>query len=189
MQMRHRALLAWLLVGALGYLLLPWYALQDTVLGIAWLRDWAGNDNAPAIVQAFRHGRSWLLPLAALILAGSALLAPGLDPRVRANGMLAVGTAGFTYLLVQGFAIGPVGWSFDALTHGFGPLAGKQYGMGIGASLVACAFAMIASLGLAGRGYFKGDAFVAGTVVAVGALVAVFTFFPVLTILPRSLRA
>ena len=47
---------------------------------------------------------------------------------------------------------------------------------------------MIASLGLAGRGYFKGDAFVAGTVVAVGALVAVFTFFPVVKILIQAIQ-
>ena len=37
---------------------------------------------------------------------------------------------------------------------------------------------MLFALGLAGRGYFKGDAFVAGSVVAVALLVAVFTFFP-----------
>jgi iron(III) transport system permease protein len=188
MATRHRALLLWLIVGAVGYVLLPWYALQDTVLGIAWLRDWAGNDNAPAILQAFRYGRPWLLPLGALLLAGSVLLAPALNHRIRANGMIAVGVTGFAFLLVQGFAIGPTGWSFDALTHWFGPLAGKQYGMGLGACLVACAFAMIASLGLAGRGYFKGDAFVAGTVVAVGVLVAVFTFFPVLTILIQAVQ-
>jgi len=188
MRTHHRALLSWLIVGVAGYLLLPWYALQDTVLGIAWLRDWAGLDNAPAIVQAFRHGRPWLLPLGALLLAGSALLAPGLDPRTRANGMIAVGAAGFAFLLVQGFAIGPAGWSFDTLTLWFGPLTGKQYGMGLGACLVASAFAMIASLGLAGRGYFNGDAFVAGTVVAVAALVAVFTFFPVLKILIQAVQ-
>jgi len=188
MPKRHRALLAWLVVGAIGYVLLPWYMLQDTVLGIAWLRDWAGNDNAPAILQASRYGRTWLLPLGAMLVAGSALLAPRLDPRFRANGMIAVGAAGFAILLVQGFAIGPAGWSFDALTHWFGPMAAKQYGMGLGACLVACAFAMIASLGLAGLGYFKGDAFVAGTVVAIGALVAVFTFFPVVTILIQAVQ-
>ena len=184
----RRALFAWLIVGAVGFLLLPWYALQDTVLGVAWLRDWAGNDNAPAILQAFRHGRPWLVPLAALLVVGSALLAPGLDRRARANGMIAVGAAGFTCLLVQGFAIVPAGWSFDALTQWFGPLPAKQYGIGIGACLVASAFAMIFSLGLAGRGYFKGDAFVAGTVVAVGVLVAAFTFFPVLKILIQSVQ-
>ena len=47
---------------------------------------------------------------------------------------------------------------------------------------------MCFALALAERGYFKGDAFVAGSVVAVGVLVAVFTFFPVVTILVQALR-
>jgi iron(III) transport system permease protein len=185
----HRlALLAWLIVGAVGYLLLPWYALQDTVLGVAWLRDWAGNETAPALLQALRFGRVWLLPLGALLVAGSALLAPGLGHKTRASGMIAIGAAGVAYLLAQGFAIGPAGWRVDILTHGFGPLAGRQFGLGSGACLVTSAFAMILSVGLASRGYFKGDAFVAGTVVAIGALVAIFTFFPVLTILIQAVQ-
>src|SRR5258706_10618830 len=60
--------------------------------------------------------------------------------------------------------------------------------MGLGACFVASAFAMIASLGIAERGYFKGDAFVAGTVVAVGVVVGVFTFFPVVTILIQAVQ-
>ena len=188
MASHRRALLAWLIVGAVGFVLVPWYALQDTVLGVAWLRDWANIENAPAMLQAFRFGRLWLVPPGALLVAGFALLVPGLDRRTSANGMIAVGATGFAYVLAQGFAIGPAGWSFDVLTHGFGPLAGRQYGLGMGACLVAGAFAMITSLGLAGRGYFRGDAFVAGTVVAIGALVAVFTFFPVLTILIQAVQ-
>jgi len=188
MASHRRALLAWLIVGAVGFVLLPWYALQDTVLGVAWLRDWATIEDAPAVLQAFRFARMWLAPLGALLVAGFALLAPRIGRRTRANGMIAVGAAGFAYLLAQGFAIGPAGWSFDVLTHGFGPLAGRQYGLGMGACLVASAFAMIASLGLAGRGYFKGDAFVAGAVIAIGALIAVFTFFPVLTILIQAVQ-
>ena len=188
MRSHRRALLAWLIVGAAGYLLFPWYALQDTVLSVAWLRDWSGNDNASAMIQAMSHGRRWLLPLGVLLVAGFVLLAPGLGRKMRASGMIAIGAGGFVYLLVQGFAIGPAGWSFNALTQGFGALASKQYGMGLGACLVASAFAMIASLGLAGRGYFKGDAFVAGAVVSVGVLVAVFTFLPVLTILIQAVQ-
>src|SRR4029453_5227099 len=70
----------------------------------------------------------------------------------------------------------------------FGALRGGQYGMGFGASLAITAFGMLLSLGLAERGYFKGDAFVAGSVVALGALVAVFIFFPVARILLQALE-
>ncbi|MEO8344446.1 MAG: iron ABC transporter permease [Betaproteobacteria bacterium] len=185
----QRALIAWLFVGTIGFCLLPWYALQDSVISIAWLRNVSGSDNAPALMQSFRHGRTWLLPLGVLLIAGAALLSRSLDRRTQANGMIAIGSAGFAWLLVQGFAIGPTGWSFEFLGKWLGPLAGKQYGLGLGASLVASAMAMIAALGLARRGYFKGDSFVAGTVVAIGALVAVFTFFPVLTILIQAVQS
>ncbi|HQR09703.1 MAG TPA: iron ABC transporter permease [Casimicrobiaceae bacterium] len=184
----RRALLAWLLVGAIGFCLLPWYALQDSVLGIAWMRNWAGGDNAPALIQASRHGRVWLLPLGAALLAGFALLVPPLDPRARANGMIAVGATALAWLLAQGFAIGPAGWSIAALERLFGPLSGRQFGLGLGACIYASAMAMILALGIAGRGCFKGDAFVAGAVVAIGGLVAVFTFFPVLTILIQAVQ-
>lgn len=184
----RRALLAWLAVGALGFLVVPWYALQDSVLEIAWLRNWAGADNAPALLQALRHGRIWLLPLGLLLVAAGVLLVRGIDRRMRANGMIVVGASGFIYLLLQGFAIVPSGWNFEPLTAWFGPLTGKQFGMGLGACLVASTFAMIFALGIAGRGLFKGDAFVAGTVVAVGVLVAVFTFYPVLKILIQAVQ-
>ncbi len=94
-----------------------------------------------------------------------------------------VGALGFAYALGQGFAIGPPGWYFDALKGQLPPLAVGQYGMGLGAFFVLTSFAMLFAQGLAGRGYFRGDGFVAGSAVAVIALVALFTFFPVFRIL------
>jgi iron(III) transport system permease protein len=188
MMIHRRALLGWLIVGAAGFLLMPWYALQDSVLSVGWLADWTGPDNAPALLQVLRHGRPWLLPPGLLLLAGAVLWALGLEHRAGANCMIVVGATGFVYLLVQGFAIGAGGWNYDALTRAFGTLAEKQSGLGLGACLVATAFAMIFSLGLAARGRFNGDAFVSGTVVAVGLLVALFTFFPVVRILIQAVQ-
>ena len=189
MTARRRAVAFWLAVGGAGFLLLPWYAVPGSVLGTAWLVDWTGRDHAPALWQAVRHGRAWLLPLCALLACAAATLVPALGERTRANGLAAAGAAGFAYLLAQGFAIGPSGWSQPWLAAALPPLAGGQYGMGAGAALVAAAFAMLAALGLAGRGAFKGDAFVAGTAVAVGVLVATFTFYPVVTILAQALES
>jgi len=155
---------------------------------VAWLRNWSHGDNAPALLQAFRYGRSWLLPLFVLLGSAAALLAPRLGRDSHANGLIAIGAAGFAYLLAQGFAIGPAGWNFAVLADVSGPLAARQFGMGLGACLTATAFAMIFSLGLAGRGFFKGDAFVAGTVVAIAVLIAVFTFFPVFRILVQAIQ-
>ena len=177
----------WLVVGAVGFLAVPWYALQDSILGVAWLKDFAGKDNSPAIVQALRHGRVWLLPIGLVLAAGWLLLPAGLARRARANGLIAVGAVGFIYMFAQGFAIGARGFAFDSLSA-LGTLAVGQYGMGFGATLVATALAMLFSLGLAERGFFKGDAFVAGSVVTVTLLVTAFTFFPVLKILIQAVQ-
>ena len=183
----RRALILWLVVGAVGFLAVPWYALQDSILGVAWLKDFAGKDNAPAIVQALRHGRVWLLPIGLVLAAGWLLLPAGLARRARANGLIAVGAIGFIYMFAQGFAIGARGFAFESL-NALGTLVVGQYGMGLGATLVATAFAMLFSLGLAERGLFKGDAFVAGSVVTVTLLVTAFTFFPVLKILIQAVQ-
>jgi iron(III) transport system permease protein len=181
-------LLAWLAVGAAGFVLAPWYALQDTVLGVGWLKDFAGKDNAPGALQALQHGRPWLLPIGVFLAAGFALLPNNLPRRARANGLIAIGAVGLLYLAAQAFAIGPRGFHFEALNALLGPLSGGQYGAGVGAALTAGALAMLFALGLAERGLFKGDAFVAGSVVAVALLVATFTFFPVLKVLVQALQ-
>ena len=186
--MHRRLLQGWLLVGLAGFVLVPWYMLEDGVLGFAWVRDILGKDHAPAIVQALRHGRWWLLPVGALLVAGFAALAPGMARRRRGNLLLAIGAAGFAWFLVQGFAIGARGFAFDSLTAAFGELATGQYGMGLGAALCGAAFAMLFAIGMAERGAFKGDAFVAASVVSVALLVALFTFFPVVKILVSAVQ-
>ena len=181
----QRTLLLWLAVGFAGFVLLPWYSVQDSLLSIGWIRDFTAKDNAPALLQSLLHRRTWLLPLGALLAAVAPLLRTSLSRRRRANALIMLGAAGFIYLALQGFAIGPRGLVFEALPAP-SSLAVGQYGIGIGATLTATAFAMLFSAGLAERGFFKGDAFVAGSVVAVTLLVATFTFFPVLKILVQA---
>ncbi|HEY7943722.1 MAG TPA: iron ABC transporter permease [Casimicrobiaceae bacterium] len=183
MSPQRKAIAFWLAVGAAGFLALPWYALQDSIISTGWIRSYAAKDNAPALLQGLRHGRVWLLAIGAILLAASVLLAPRLGRTLRARGLLVVGAGGFVVLAAQGFAIGPHGWTFDSLARLFGPLATGQYGMGWGATLASAAFAMLFAQGLAERGLFNGDAFVASSVVAIALSVAIFTFFPVGTIL------
>ena len=47
---QRRGLLIWLIVGAIGFLLVPWYALQDSVSTFGWVRDFASMDAAPALL-------------------------------------------------------------------------------------------------------------------------------------------
>ena len=180
-------MLLWLAVGAAGFLVVPWYAVQDSLLGVGWIKDFADKDNAPALLQALTHGRMWLLPLGLLLVAFTPLLRPTVVRRSRANGLIALGATGFLYLALQGFAIGPRGVVFESL-GALPALAMGQYGIGLGATLTATAFAMLFSAGLAERGFFKGDAFVAGSVVAVTLLVTTFTFFPVMKILVQAVQ-
>jgi iron(III) transport system permease protein len=187
MNRSRRLALGWLALGALGFIGGPWYALQDSILGTAWLSRYASTDNAPALVQAFVHGRVWLLPVGALLLAGVAATTFQRSRAMLANALIAIGAIGFIYVLAQGFAIGPRG-----VAHGWlaalAPVRASQAGMGVGATLVATTFAMLFALGIAGRGAFRGEAFVACSVVAVSVLVATFTFFPVITVLIQAMQ-
>ncbi len=180
--LRCPALLGWLALGAAGFALVPWYALPDGLWSLGWIASFAGKDAAPALLQVASHGRAWLAPPGLLLATAAIALAPAIGNDRRANLLLLAGAAGFVYLFAQGFAITPAGGPIASTAPAGMPAAG-QPGMGLGAALVVTAFAMVFALGLAGRGYFKGDGFVAGSVVAVTALVAVFTFFPVANIL------
>ena len=180
---RLAACFFWLAVGALGFLLVPWYALQDSVFALGWIPRFTAKESAPALLQALLHGRGWLLPVGVLLAAAAVTVFTPMERKARASVLIAIGAAGFIYCLLQGFVIGPTGWSFELLSSTLPALPGGQFGMGLGSALALASFAMLFSLGLAGRGYFKGDPFVAASVVAVTALVALFTFFPVARIL------
>jgi iron(III) transport system permease protein len=183
----------WLIVAIAGYSLVPWYALQGSVFELGWLRDPLGKANAPALFQGLVHGVYWLLPLAALLLLGSFVVtrrplgAPWLRSG-RSRWLIVVGAGGFGYLLAQGFAIGAQGPTAAAIAAWLPQRATGQPGFGAGAALTACAFAMMFAVGLAERGAFRGDAFVACSAVALGVLVATFTFYPVLTVLVQAFQ-
>ena len=177
-----RSAAIWLAVGAVGFALVPWYAVPDSIWSVDWILHGNQKDNAPAWLQAVSYGRGWLWPVAVFLAGAAAFLAPALS-RSRANAFIVIGALGFVYTMGQGFVIGPQGWYLDSLKSLLPALTTGQFGMGLGAFLVLSAFAMLLALGLAGRGYFKGDGFVAGSAVAVSLLVAVFTFFPVFRIL------
>src|SRR6187399_2012059 len=159
----RRAVAFWVALGSLGFSLVPWYATPESLGSVAWLTHWGSKDHGAAWVQALWHGRGWLWPVAVLLGVGWRLVPMG-RTRWRANGLCALGALGFVYTLGQGFVV-------------------VQPGIGIGATLCLAAFAGLLALGLAARGAFKGDGFVAGSVVGIALLVALFTFFPVVKIL------
>ncbi|HSV34306.1 MAG TPA: ABC transporter permease subunit, partial [Ramlibacter sp.] len=175
----------WLALGLAGYVAFPWYALQDGN-GLAAIPGVFGADStANGLMQALRYGRVWLgLGLAGLAIAGvGGLLAPG---RRQGAFLVAGGAVGAAGLALAGFVIGAKGWSVQGLNALFGELARNQFGMGWGAFISLSALVVLAAFGIARRGFFKGDLFVAAAVVGTGALLAVFILFPVLKALSSA---
>ncbi|KQP18111.1 iron ABC transporter permease [Pseudorhodoferax sp. Leaf267] len=164
--------------GFLAYLLLPWYAIQDTSWYQALPGIFAEGDAANGVVQAFQQGRSWLLiGLVGLALcAVGALQRPG---RTQGRWLLAGGLIGALGLAVAGFTIGARGWSVAALNTTFGELAVNQFGIGAGGFVALVALVLLAAFGLARLGFFRGDLFVSGAVIGCGVLLALFIAYPV----------
>ena len=153
------SIVAWLATGAIGLVLLPWYAAPD----LGWLDVFAGlfRDErvAGGLVQALVFGHAWLLAApAGFVVAALAML----QPTGQAQSMrLLAGSV----VVVLGLAA--VAWF------------GRAPGLGAGAISVWVAGLMLLAIGLARRGFFRGDVFVAGSVVGCGTLLAVFIAWPV----------
>lgn len=168
----------WIAAGLVAYVALPWYAIQDA----AWYRVLpqvlGGSQTGSAIVQALVHGRWWLLiGLVGLALAAfGARLPPG---RAQGRWLLAGGLVGALGLAASAFTIGAKGWAFEALNARFGELAVQQSGLGVGGFVVLVALVLLAAFGLARLGLFRGDRFVAASVLGCTVLLAIFIVYPV----------
>ena len=175
----NAAIAAWVVLGVAGYVLWPWYALQDANGLYAFAGVFAGDDSANGLMQMARHGRPWLVIglLGLLACAVAAGMRPG---RAQGHVLLAGGGLGAAGVLACGFLIGAKGWSFAWANAAFGELARNQFGMGWGGFLALAALVVLAAFGAARRGAFRGDLFVAAAVIASGLLLATFIVFPVL---------
>nr|WP_145546589.1 iron ABC transporter permease [Variovorax boronicumulans] len=164
--------------GLLAYLLLPWYAIQDTSWYQALPGIFSEGDAANGLLQALAQNRPWLLVgLAGLVLCAiGALKAPG---RGQGRWLLAGGLLGAVGLALTGFTIGARGWSVAALNTAFGELTVNQFGIGAGGFVVLTTLVLLAAFGLARLGLFRGDLFVSGAVVGCGVLLALFIAYPV----------
>ncbi len=166
-------------LGFLAYLIVPWYAIQDSngllSIPLVFANDQAGN----GLMQAVAYHRPWLLT-GLLALVAAALGASMVPTKNQGSVLIAAGVLGLTSLMLSGFAIGAKGWSFDLLNSLFGPLGAKQFGIGWGGFLALVSLVVITAFGVARRGYFKGDLFVAAAVVGCAAMLALFILFPVL---------
>ena len=176
----QRALRLWAWLGLLAFALLPWYFLQDRALLSVLPEVWQGPEAASGLVQALWHGRPWLWTGAVgLLLCLTGLTLP-MAPRAQGRWLAAGALLGLAGLLLSGFAIGATGWSFESLEQTLGALPTGQYGMGWGAALVLLALLVLLGAGVARLGAFRGDVFVAASVVLCLALLSLFVVYPVL---------
>ena len=156
---RRAASGGWWLVGALACALLPWYLSADKTLLQSLPGVFGGADTASALVQALVHGKAWLWacsPASPVCAVGVAL------PGGRRQGAWLVGGSalGLAGLLVTGFAVGARGWSFESLDAAFRRRCRRTGGLGLGGVLALASLLMLLGLGLARRGFFRGDLFV-----------------------------
>ena len=111
----------WLVIGLIGYCVLPWYVLEDGFWGWEWLIDGYpfDTDYAPAIFLLFQGEKLWLSPLIIFLLLPLVGRFPSANPppNRHANILLIAGIAGLCWLAIQGFGIGLRGWNFDAFTQ------------------------------------------------------------------------
>ena len=84
--------------------------------------------------------------------------------------------------------IGLRGWSASWLNDLFGEMESRQVGIGAGGTVVLVCLLALFSIGLALRGAFGGDAFVAGAVTAVTASIVLFTAWPIARILLQAFQ-
>ncbi len=165
--------------------MLPWYGLdREGLLSVDWLASFPDARSAPALLQALIYGKGWLLLIGgALVLPLAALAVPRervlYGRLVVISGILGLIAAGLT-----GFGIGNGGPRWGWLV----PLVGeaRQGGMGIGAALTMVALVMLIADGVAARGYFRGDTFLAGALALIIAMIALFVAFPVLGVLASA---
>ncbi len=151
-------------MGAGALLILPWYF-------SAW---------TPAIHGVVAEARWWLLPQAVPLVAALALYALRPESRLDSH-LLWLGVVGMALLLLQGFSIDHRSGTWPFTTA-------KQAGMGVGAAALALTYLMFIAIGLAARGWCRGDLFAVGALLICGALVALFVFWPVGVVLERALR-
>jgi len=178
---RHPVLIFWIIVGWVGFFLVPWYGVEDGFFRFEWLFDGYpfDSDYAPAAFLLAQGKKLWLAPLLLPLVAALAVLRLRKSDPAYGTILISVGAIGFSLLIAQGFGIGIRGFNFAWLTAIFGDLGDRQFGMGYGALLVATSFLFLFTQGIAARGAVNGDVFVVSAIGGIIVVVTVFVFFPI----------
>jgi iron(III) transport system permease protein len=180
-QTRHPVLIFWIIIGWVGFCLVPWYGVEDGFFRFEWLFDGYpfDADYAPAAFLLAQGEKLWLAPLLLPLVASLAVLTLRKSDPAYGTILILVGAIGFSILIAQGFGIGIRGFNFAWLKSLFGDLGDRQFGMGYGALLLATSFLFLLTQGIAARGAVNGDVFVVSAIAGIIVVVSVFVFFPI----------
>lgn len=177
----HPVLIFWIVAGWVGFVILPWYGIEDGFFRFEWLLDGYpfDADYAPAAFLIAQGEKLWLAPLILPLIAPLWVLGRRKSEPAFGKVLILSGAIGFSWLIAQGFGIGIRGFNFAWLTALFGELGDRQFGMGYGAMLLASAYLFLFTQGIAARGAVNGDVFVVSAIGGVIVIVATFVFFPI----------
>ena len=176
-----------LLVGWLGYALIPWYLAEGMSLtGSGWLAGYPFGKAGTALALALSGAAPWLLPIGLVLLV--ATLLSGRESSPATGKILAwAGFAGLVLFFAQGFAVTLKGQGIPWLAALLGGAGAAQPGMGFGAFLTVLSLLLLLCHGLAYRGVCRGDLFTTSSIGIVVLLISLFIFLPVATILQSAL--
>lgn len=182
------ALLLWLILGWVGFALVPWYGLDSNFFSLSWVfRGYPFNEKvAPGLFLILQGKKLWLAPFLLLLLLPLALYGRRKSDPMFSKILIWAGAIGIAWFFIEGYGIGLRGWRYEWLNSLFGELGDRQFGMGYGAMLTACAFLFFLCLGVAARGAVGGDIFVVSSIGFVVATVGIFIFIPVLQMLANA---
>ena len=175
--------LVWLLIGAVGACLLPWYLTEDGFWSFSWLARSNSSAYPSALILILKQSYWWLIPPLLAIVAAFVAIAMPLQRNAFSYALVLISLFGLVFVLLQGFAIGLNGPKiFVALLQNTSAAAG-QNGLGAGALTLMATFLYLLTTGIAGLKKAKADVFVIGLIGTIVALVAVFVFFPIAHVL------
>jgi iron(III) transport system permease protein len=129
----------WLVLGWVGFVLLPWHLPGETNWYDWIIGYWAQGPRA-ALGLALAEGAWWLAPIGLPLLVASWSLIRRRGREESSGTLAAAGLGGLVLVAIQGFAIGIGGWNWSMLAEILGTEGPSQAGMGPGASLVTAAF-------------------------------------------------
>lgn len=176
-----------LLLGWLGYALLPWYLPEGMSLtSFGWLAGYPLGKAGSALALALSGQAPWLLPVGVALAVATAQIGRK-DSASAGWALVGAGLAGMIAFFVQGFAIALKGQGIAWLAALLGGADAAQGGMGAGAFLTILSLLLLLCHGLAYRGICRGDMFTTSAIGIVVLLIGLFIFFPVATILKSAL--